>query len=117
MYDDSNVQAENAARAYDRVAISMGKSFSQLNFPESEYSHEIEMLKESDYEEIIESYRHKPSGEFRGVFLHKGTNRYHSKIGDSDKKEKVHIGLFDKVSVDSNTFCILMTITLSHHED
>ena len=113
MYDDFNVQAENAARAYDRVAISMGKSFSQLNFPESEYSHEIEMLKESDYEEIIESYRHKPSGECRGVFLHKRRNRYQSSIWDNDKKETRYIGYFDKVSVDSNTFGILIAIITS----
>ena len=48
-----NIQEEDAARAYDRVAIAMGRHHSELNFHHNQYSHELDMLKSLGKQEVI----------------------------------------------------------------
>ena len=91
------MQAEDAAQAYDRVAISMGKPLTQLNFHHSKYSDEMTKLQELGKSEVIASYRRREkSSEYRGVTLDKQRNRFLCYIWDNEKK-KLHIGYFNKV--------------------
>ena len=91
------MQAEDAARAYDRVAIAMGKPLTQLNFHHSNYSHEMTKLQELGKSVVIASYRREKSNEYRGVCLHKPSNRFMCHIQDDEEKKYIYIGLFDKV--------------------
>ena len=91
------MQAEDAAQAYDRVAIAMDKPLTQLNFHHSNYSHEMYTLQVVGEGEIIASYRREKSSEYRGVSLHKPSNRFECHIWDNEEKKLVHIGHFDKV--------------------
>ena len=91
------MQAEDAAQAYDRVAIAMDKHLTQLNFHHSKYSHEMKTLQELGKSEVIASYRRERSGEYRGVSLHTLSNRFMCYIRDDEEKKPVHIGYFDKV--------------------
>ena len=91
------MQAEDAAQAYDRVAIAMDKPLTELNFHHSNYSHEMTKLQELGKSVVIASYRQEQSSEYRGVSLDKPSNRFKCHIRDNDEKKKVHIGYFDKV--------------------
>ena len=92
------MQAEDAARAYDRVAIAMDKPLTQLNFHHSNYSHEMETLQELGKSEVIASYRRQErSGEYRGVSLDKQRNRFGCYIWDNEEKKPLFIGRFDEV--------------------
>ena len=90
------MQVEDAARAYDRVAIAMGKPLTELNFHHSNYSCEMTKLQELGKSEVIASYKREKSSEYRGVSLHKQRNHFQCYIQDNDEK-KLHIGVFDKV--------------------
>ena len=91
------MQAEDAAEAYDRVAIAMDKPLTELNFDHSNYSHEMETLQELGKSEVIASYRQERSNEYRGVCLFKPSNRFKCYIRDNEEKKDLHIGVFDKV--------------------
>ena len=91
------MQAEDAAQAYDRVAIAMDKPLTQLNFHHSNYSDEMKKLQELGKSEVIASYRREKSNEYRGVSLHTLSNRFMCYIRDDEEKKPVHIGYFDKV--------------------
>ena len=91
------MQAEDAAQAYDRVAIAMGKPLTQLNFHHSNYSDEMSKLQELGKSVVIASYRQEKSSEYRGVSLHKQRNRFECHIWDGKEKKTVRIGYFDKV--------------------
>ena len=91
------MQAEDAARAYDRVAIAMDKPLTELNFHHSNYSHEMKTLQELGKSEVIASYKREKSSEYRGVSLDKQSNRFQCHIWDGKEKKEVHIGRFDKV--------------------
>ena len=91
------MQAEDAAQAYDRVAIAMDKPLTQLNFHHSKYSHEMKTLQELGKSEVIASYKREKSSEYRGVSLHKPSNRFECYIWDNEEKKLVHTGFFDKV--------------------
>ena len=92
------MQAEDAAQAYDRVAIAMDKPLTELNLHHSNYSDEMKTLQELGKSEVIGSYRRQErSGEYRGVSLHTLSNRFMCYIRDDEEKKPVHIGYFDKV--------------------
>ena len=92
------MQAEDAAQAYDRVAIAMDKPLTQLNFHHSNYSDEMKTLQELGKSEVIASYRRREkSTEYRGVSLDKQRNRFTCYIRDDKEKKPVHIGHFNKV--------------------
>ena len=92
------MQAEDAARAHDRVAIAMDKPLTELNFDHSNYSHEMETLQELGKSEVIALCRRQErSGEYRGVCLNKQRNHFQCRIRDDEKKKDLHIGVFDKV--------------------
>ena len=91
------MQAEDAARAHDRVAIAMGRPLTSLNFHHSNYSHEMKTLQELGKSEVITLCRRQGrSSEYRGVSLHKRANRFECRIQD-DEKKNMYLGLFDKV--------------------
>ena len=82
----------------------MGKPISNLNFPPSFYSDELEQLKKLPYQDVIASYKGKDpskhSSKFRGVCLPAGSNRYICRVTDPNKKGKdIHVGSFDKVNL------------------
>ena len=92
------MQAEDAARAYDHVAIAMDKPLTELNFHHSNYSHEMETLQELGKSEVMASYRRQgKSSEYCGVTLDKQNNCFRCRIWDDEEKKPVHIGYFDKV--------------------
>ena len=91
------MQAEDAAQAYDRVAIAMDKSVTQLNFHHSNYSDEMTKLQELGKMEVIASYKREQSSEYRGVSLDKRSNRFMCNVWDDEEKKPVHVGYFDKV--------------------
>ena len=92
------MQAEDAAQAYDRVAIAMDKPLTQLNFHHSNYSHEMKTLRELGKSEVIASCRRQErSSEYRGVSLDKQRNRFECRIWENEEKKLVHIAYFDKV--------------------
>ena len=91
------MQAEDAAEAYDRVAIAMDKPLTQLNFHHSNYSDEMETLQELGKSEVIGSYRQEKSSEYRGVSLDKQSNHFKCYIRDGKEKKYIYIGHFDKV--------------------
>ena len=91
------MQAEDAAQAYDRVAIAMGRPLTQLNFHHSNYSHEMKTLQELGKSEVIGSYKREKSSEYRGVTLDKQRNRFLCYIWDNEEKKDIHIGRFNKV--------------------
>ena len=100
----ARTQEEDAARAYDRVSIAMGKLFSNLNFDLSFYSDEVEKLKKLPYQDVIVTYRKRdPSkklSKFRGIYLDRRTNRYRCSVTDPNKKGKrIFVGLFEKVNL------------------
>ena len=92
------MQAEDAAQAYDRVAIAMGRPLNSLNFHHSNYSDEMKTLQELGKSEVIALCRRQErSGEYRGVSLDKRSNRFVCYIWDNEEKKDIHIGRFNKV--------------------
>ena len=56
------MQAEDAAQAYDRVAIAMGKPLTQLNFHHSKYSKDIPKLMKLGKDRVIAMCRRSSDG-------------------------------------------------------
>ena len=56
------MQAEDAARAYDRVAIAMGRPLTQLNFHHSKYSKDIPQLMKLGKDRVIAMCRQSSHG-------------------------------------------------------
>ena len=100
------MQAEDAAQAYDRVAIAMGRPLTELNLHHSNYSDEMKTLQELGKSEVIGSYKREKSSEYRGVSKPKQRNHFQCYIRDNDEK-KLHIGVFDKVNkIVICSFCV-----------
>ena len=95
-HNENNQKEEDAARAYDRVAIVIGKPLSQLNFHYSR--REIEKLQKLNKEEILASYRHKYASEYRGVRLYEPANRYWCIYFFDDEKKEVFLGSYETVN-------------------
>ena len=91
------MQAEDAAQAYDRVAIAMDKPLTELNFHHSNYSDEMKTLQELGKSKVIASYKREQSSEYRGVSLDKQRNRFACRIWDDEERKHIYIGQFDKV--------------------
>ena len=56
------MQAEDAARAYDRVAIAMGRPLNSLNFHHSKYSKDIPKLMKLGKDRVIAMCRRSSDG-------------------------------------------------------
>ncbi|XP_075475568.1 AP2-like ethylene-responsive transcription factor AIL7 isoform X2 [Primulina tabacum] len=68
---------EKAARAYDLAALKYWGSTATTNFPISDYSKEIEDMKNETKQEFIASLRRKSSGFSRGASIYRGVTRHH----------------------------------------
>ncbi|XP_073039107.1 AP2-like ethylene-responsive transcription factor AIL7 isoform X2 [Primulina eburnea] len=68
---------EKAARAYDLAALKYWGSTATTNFPISDYSKEIEDMKNETKQEFVASLRRKSSGFSRGASIYRGVTRHH----------------------------------------
>ena len=120
LYNYFNMQEEDAARAYDRVSIAMGKPYSynsNLNFHHSIYSNDLEKLTKLHYLDVIACYLacydqrgalKKKSSKYRGVSRsRKSKRRFYCSIHENGKH--YWLGSYEKVSIiiDLYKICIM----------
>ncbi|XP_073277625.1 AP2-like ethylene-responsive transcription factor AIL7 isoform X2 [Primulina huaijiensis] len=91
---------ERAARAYDLAALKYWGSTATTNFPISDYSKEIEDMKNETKQEFIASLRRKSSGFSRGASIYRGVTRHHqqgrwqARIGRVAGNKDLYLGTF-----------------------
>ena len=88
---------EEAARAYDRVAIHLRKK-TGLNFPAADYEAEAEQLRGMDRQALLAQLRRAGKGgtsQYRGVHLDQTKGKWVASIRDETGK-KLHLGYFQR---------------------
>ncbi|XP_073044669.1 AP2-like ethylene-responsive transcription factor AIL7 [Primulina eburnea] len=91
---------EKAARAYDLAALKYWGSTATTNFPISNYTKEIEDMKNETKQEFIASLRRKSSGFSRGASIYRGVTRHHqqgrwqARIGRVAGNKDLYLGTF-----------------------
>ncbi|XP_073155735.1 AP2-like ethylene-responsive transcription factor AIL7 [Henckelia pumila] len=91
---------EKAARAYDLAALKYWGSTATTNFPISNYTKEIETMKNETKQEFIASLRRKSSGFSRGASIYRGVTRHHqqgrwqARIGRVAGNKDLYLGTF-----------------------
>ncbi|KAK9012027.1 hypothetical protein V6N11_040097 [Hibiscus sabdariffa] len=91
---------EKAARAYDLAALKYWGPTATINFPISNYSKELEMMKHTTKQEFIASLRRKSSGFSRGASVYRGVTRHHrqgrwqARIGRVAGNKDLYLGTF-----------------------
>ncbi|KAL4375960.1 hypothetical protein GQ457_02G015840 [Hibiscus cannabinus] len=91
---------EKAARAFDLAALKYWGPTATTNFPISNYSKELEMMKHTTKQEFIASLRRKSSGFSRGASIYRGVTRHHrqgrwqARIGRVAGNKDLYLGTF-----------------------
>ncbi|KAL8550196.1 hypothetical protein ACS0TY_008864 [Phlomoides rotata] len=91
---------EKAARAYDLAALKYWGPTATTNFPVSNYTEELEEMKNSTKQECIASIRRKSSGFSRGASIYRGVTRHHqqgrwqARIGRVAGNKDLYLGTF-----------------------
>ncbi|XP_052195823.1 AP2-like ethylene-responsive transcription factor AIL6 [Diospyros lotus] len=91
---------EKAARAYDLAALKYWGPTATTNFPVSNYSKELEEMKNVTKQEFIASLRRKSSGFSRGASIYRGVTRHHqqgrwqARIGRVAGNKDLYLGTF-----------------------
>jgi len=88
---------EAAARAWDRVAIHLGRK-TGLNFPAAKYEAEADQLRRMDLQSLLAQFRTGGRGgtsQYRGVSLHRKTGKWEADIRDETGK-RLYVGLFEQ---------------------
>ena len=92
---------EEAARAYDRCAIHMGKDTSRLNFPFEDYADEAEELRGLERQELLSRLRRKSIGftrgrtNLRGVSWRPHSGRWEARISGVQDGRYTYLGTYD----------------------
>jgi hypothetical protein len=92
---------EEAARAYDRCAIHMGKDPSRLNFPFEDYAEEAEELRELERQQLLSRLRRQSIGFTRGRTNHRGVSwrphsgRWEARISGVQDGRYTYLGTYD----------------------
>ncbi|KAL8472241.1 hypothetical protein ACS0TY_029452 [Phlomoides rotata] len=91
---------DKAARAYDLAALKYWGPTATTNFPFSNYTRELEEMKNSTKQEFIASLRRKSSGFSRGASIYRGVTRHHqqgrwqARIGRVAGNKDLYLGTF-----------------------
>ncbi|XP_010254563.1 PREDICTED: AP2-like ethylene-responsive transcription factor AIL6 isoform X2 [Nelumbo nucifera] len=91
---------EKAARAYDLAALKYWGPTATINFPISDYTKELEDMKNMSRQEFIASLRRKSSGFSRGASIYRGVTRHHqqgrwqARIGRVAGNKDLYLGTF-----------------------
>ncbi|KZV49781.1 hypothetical protein F511_07332 [Dorcoceras hygrometricum] len=91
---------DKAARAYDLAALKYWGHNATTNFPMSNYTKELEEMKNSTKQEFIASIRRKSSGFSRGASIYRGVTRHHqqgrwqARIGRVAGNKDLYLGTF-----------------------
>ncbi|XP_019055718.1 PREDICTED: AP2-like ethylene-responsive transcription factor AIL6 isoform X2 [Nelumbo nucifera] len=91
---------EKAARAYDLAALKYWGPTATINFPVSDYTKELEEMKNMSRQEFIASLRRKSSGFSRGASIYRGVTRHHqqgrwqARIGRVAGNKDLYLGTF-----------------------
>ncbi|XP_043712494.1 AP2-like ethylene-responsive transcription factor AIL7 [Telopea speciosissima] len=91
---------EKAARAYDLAALKYWGLTATTNLPVSNYSKELEEMKNMTRQEFIASLRRKSSGFSRGASIYRGVTRHHqqgrwqARIGRVAGNKDLYLGTF-----------------------
>ena len=92
---------EQAARAYDKAAIFLGKDDSFLNFPPSDYASEADLIRNMTKEKLLATLRRESNGfsrgktKFRGVSYRSHTGRWEARISGVEENKYTYLGTFD----------------------
>ncbi|KAF9610452.1 hypothetical protein IFM89_022416 [Coptis chinensis] len=91
---------DKAARAYDLAALKYWGPTATTNFPVSNYTNELEEMKNMTKQEFIASLRRKSSGFSRGASIYRGVTRHHqqgrwqARIGRVAGNKDLYLGTF-----------------------
>ncbi|KAL8127523.1 hypothetical protein AgCh_014437 [Apium graveolens] len=91
---------DKAAIAYDLAALKYWGPTATTNFPVSNYTKEVEMMKNFSNQEFIASLRRKSSGFSRGASIYRGVTRHHqqgrwqARIGRVAGNKDLYLGTF-----------------------
>ncbi|MED6131831.1 AP2-like ethylene-responsive transcription factor ail7 [Stylosanthes scabra] len=91
---------EKAARAYDLAALKYWGPTATTNFPASNYTKELEEMKDVGKLEFIASLRRRSSGFSRGASIYRGVTRHHqqgrwqARIGRVAGNKDLYLGTF-----------------------
>ncbi|KAE8709470.1 AP2-like ethylene-responsive transcription factor AIL6 [Hibiscus syriacus] len=89
-----------AARAYDLAALKYWGLTATTNFPISNYSKELQEMKNMTKQEFIASLRRKSNGFSRGASIYRGVTRHHqpgrwqARIGRAAGNKDLYLGTF-----------------------
>jgi len=89
-----------AAKAYDKAALTFWDDRTRLNFPDHDYSQDIAPLKGLSQEAVVALLRRGSSGfsrgasRFRGVTKHHMQDKWEARIGRSDGRRYMYLGTF-----------------------
>ncbi|QDZ21664.1 AP2-like ethylene-responsive transcription factor [Chloropicon primus] len=101
IYLGSFATEEQAARAYDKAAIFLGKAEDSLNFPFSDYAKEAEAIRKMTKEKLLAQLRRGSNGfsrgktKFRGVSYRTHTGRWEARISGVVEGKYTYLGTFD----------------------
>ncbi|KAK8498258.1 hypothetical protein V6N13_095435 [Hibiscus sabdariffa] len=91
---------DKAARAYDLAALKYWGPTTTTNFPISNYTKELEEMKNMTRQEFVASLRRKSSGFSRGASIYRGVTRHHqhgrwqARIGRVAGNKDLYLGTF-----------------------
>ncbi|CAA3025479.1 AP2-like ethylene-responsive transcription factor AIL6 [Olea europaea subsp. europaea] len=91
---------DKAARAYDLAALKYWGVTATTNFPITNYTKELEDMKQVTKQEFIASLRRKSSGFSRGASIYRGVTRHHqqgrwqARIGRVAGNKDLYLGTF-----------------------
>mmetsp|Transcript_2592 Transcript_2592/g.9547 ORF Transcript_2592/g.9547 Transcript_2592/m.9547 type:complete len:314 (-) Transcript_2592:61-1002(-) len=102
LYLGSFAEEVEAARAYDRAAIYLGKPDSELNFSFADYASEAETLRKMTKGQLLAQLRRASTGfswgstRFRGVSYRSRNGRFEARISGVVENKYTYLGTYDR---------------------